>query len=658
MSDSCTVVTYVLLTSFSYLSSMKFSYTWLQTYFEAPLPEPTELAELITAHSSEIEEVLPFGSDTVLNVKVLPDKSAWLLSHRGLAKELSVILKQPLSKDGLRHHNDTPLTLQPGRVMITLASPVCDYYSAAYITGVKVGPSPAWLREHLQAIGQRSINNIVDATNYVMFEFGQPLHAFAADKLQETSAGYAILVRPARPGESITTLTGEPYVLSADDTIIVDGVSDAPIGVAGIKGGQLAAVDETTTALMIESAHFNRQAIRLMSKRLKLATDASKRYENGISARVAKIALMEVVTLIKTIAGGEVVALTEAGALPPLPKPVTCSLTKLNSVLGVALTIGEVIAILDRFAYSYEVAGESFIVTPPFERDDLVLAEDLIEEIGRMSGLHNIVAVLPVAQPVTEYNPRFYYSEKIRTALVNRGFSEVYTSSFRAEDIVRLENALASDKGYLRSALAPNLSAARTANVPYRDLLGLPAILMFEIGTVFGASTEECRVALTVQTGSQYKAKVDEPLMTKALEAIAIALGVVPELITEENGVAEFSLDALLAQLSPVSTYDAPVVLPTVVYQAFSTYPASSRDVALWVEEETEVGAVAAILKAAAGPLCVRLTHLDTFTKNDKTSYAFRLVLQSFEHTLTEDVIQGLMAEVYQVIEKNGWEAR
>jgi phenylalanyl-tRNA synthetase beta chain len=633
---------------------MKFSTNWLQTFFDEKLPNVEELAEKITYHSSEIEEIITLPGDTVIDVKVLPDKSAWLMSHRGMAKEISTILDLKLKNDWFAK----PVEVNNSeRIKITLDTQTCDYYAAALIEGVKVGPSPAWLKEALEAIGQRSINNIVDATNYVMFELGQPLHAFDATKLKNVDSNYFIEVRGAADKEQIVTLMGESVELSATDAVITDGHTNMPIGIAGVKGGSLAAVDNDTTSILLESAHFDRVAIRNTAKRTKLQTDASKRYENGIPTAVAPIAFRRVVDLIISVAGGTLVAENKAGSCAIERNEVTCSLAKINSVLGLTLTEADVTNILNRFGYKYEWKGNSVSIVPPFERDDLSIAEDLVEEVGRIYGLDNIVSVKPKVEKLPEFNARHFYAEKIRETLISLGFSEVYTSSFRNVDIVKIENALASDKGYLRSTLVSNLREAIDKNIAHRDLLGLSAIKLFEIGTVFNEDKEEFRVALGVQSGTAYKQKVDEPLQQEAINALRSTLGVELNFIHNDSGIVEFSMDAILSALPTPDKYDVVVKLSNQKYKTFSNYPAISRDIAMWVEKGT-VEEITKELMSAAGNLCVRISHLDTFSKDNKTSYAFRLVFQSTEKTLTDTEVQMYMDEVYKSVAKQGWEPR
>jgi phenylalanyl-tRNA synthetase beta chain len=636
---------------------MRFSHQWLQTFFATPLPATAVIEEKLTFHSSEVEEVVTVGDDTVYDLKVLPDKSAWLLSHRGLAKELSVILDMPLQHDPIQGSVDYGATLTD--VRIVLDTPTCDFYGAAIIDGVTVGPSPDWLKSRLEAIGQRSINNIVDATNYIMFELGQPLHAFDANTFTKDTAGAReVRVRAAVADEKLTTLSQEELTLTTDDAVITDGVAGTVLALAGVKGGLHSGVTAVTTTILLEAAHFDRVATRLGAQRHKLPTDAAKRYENGLARSVTPYGLLAGAKLIADIAGGQVVGTVTAGDSTVQREAVSVSVTDINRVLGITITPAEVMNILGRFGYSVTTNGIVCTVVPSHERDDLLLKQDLIEEVGRMYGLSNIVSIPPSPAPVEELNTRHYYAEKIRTVLTELGFSEVYTSSFRNKDIAHIKNALASDKSYLRSRLQDNLLEVRQKNIPYRDLLGLSAVQVFEIGTVFGATEEAFHVGLAVQTGTEYKAKVDDPLLAAAVTALEQELGTKLTFVHEAPGYVEFSLEALLATLPTPASYETTTKAPALLYKPFSLYPSVSRDIAMWVSEGTALETVEASLLAAAGPLLVRLTHLDTFTKEGRTSLAFRLVFQSNEKTLDGSEVDACMQAVYDAVAGQGWEVR
>lgn len=630
---------------------MKVSYNILNTYFEGKLPNPSVLENAFTFHSWEIDEVIEKDGDTIFDVKVLPDKSAWALSHRGIAKDLSVVLNLPLAHDPFAA---TPTLLpKTDALQISIHTPQCTRYIGAHIQGVKIGPSPEWLRNALQTLGQRSINNVVDATNYVMVTLGQPLHAFDAKKLEKLSIG----VRMAREGEQIITLTGESYVLSSEDMLIVDGTTDLPIGVAGIKGGKHAEVTASSTDLIIESAHFDAVSVRKSSQRLKLRTDASQRYENGVVPETTAYGIEAVVKLILEVAGGSFLGYRDTGYSSQKRESVSVSLSKINSVLGLSLSKEVVDSISIRFGYGHSWNDEVLTVAPPFERPDLVLPEDLIEEIGRVYGYDHVESVTPEPLSLSEMNTTFYYSDRIRVALQDVGFSEVFTSSFRAHDEVALKNALASDKGYLRSTLSLNLDEALARNAPLSDLLGVTEVRIFEVGTVFKKEGQVLALALGVRSPGGYKAKKDDAILAIGIEAVEKMLGMV---LTwkKENGIAETILTEIIGNL-PVPTTYAPFVKTTdSTYKPFSLYPFASRDVAFWSGESVSEEEWEVVIRDAAGPLLARLDLFDRFEKEGRVSCAFRLVFQSYEKTLTEEEINALMENVYAALKGKGAEIR
>src|SRR3989338_5477413 len=249
--------------------NMKISRSWLQTFFKDPLPEAKTLADALTFHAFEIESI----ENDVLDVKVTPNRGHDCLSHRGIAKELSAILNVPMKGDPLRM--EVSLTPTTNEVSVSIdETQLCPRYIAGLIRGAKVGPSPHWLRNFLESIGQKSINNIVDATNFVMFSLGQPLHAFDAGQLSKKEA-YAIGVRRAKVGEKLLALDEKEYVLAENMLVITDRHADAAIGIAGVKGGKPAGISETTTDIIIESANFDGVSTRKTASALKLRTDAS-----------------------------------------------------------------------------------------------------------------------------------------------------------------------------------------------------------------------------------------------------------------------------------------------------------------------------------------------------------------------------------------------
>lgn len=645
------------------------SYSWLKDYVGERIPSPQEVAKLLGQHAFEIEDVYTAGDDTVIDVDVLPNRSSDCLSHRGVARELATILDCELKHDPLRHAPELPTT---DLITVDIAdSERCPRFTASLITGVTVKESPAWLQARLEAIGQRPINNIVDATNYVMYALGQPLHAYDADLFPQVDGAWQFVVRTARAGEVISLLSeggkdeDRDVTLRGTETLVVDGSSDTPIGLAGVKGGRFAGVHAGTTQVIIEAASWHPTTTRKTARPLGIITDAGKRFENEVTREMALYAQAEIIALITDIAGGSLKGCIDVYKEQVENPAVTVSVSKTNALLGLELPQSEMEAILKRVGCAVTGDQGSLTAVGPWERTDLMIEEDFIEEIGRIHGYHDVTAVAPTPKALSTLNKRHYYSEVIRRVLVSAGYSEVITSSFRNKDTVQLKNALASDKSCLRSRLIPNLTETLDRNAGFTDLLGTPDTRVFEIGSVFypceGTVAEHISVGIGVRLKpSGYTGKEDK-VLTAITDQLAAELGVAISW-TIEKGVAECNLTALLKDLPEPAAYEPVVVGEEIVYQPFSIYPHVSRDIAMWVTDDSNESltkeAVAEVLNNAAGDLRVRTTHIDEFSKDGRTSYAFRLVFQSKEKTLTDSEVNAVMDNIYNTVSERGWEVR
>lgn len=595
---------------------MKISRDWLQKYFHAPLPSAQELADALTFHAFEIESV----EGDMLDVKITANRGHDCLSYRGIAKEISAILKLPLASDPLKEE----VRLEPVTDAVSVLIEDIELsprYIAAVMKGVKVGSSPEWLVKRLEAMGQKSINNVVDATNFVMFNIGQPLHAFDAGKLIQKEGKFAIEVRKAVEGEKLHALDEKEYALKPGMLVITDKNAGTPIGIAGVKGGSPAGITESTTDIIIESANFNGASVRKTAKRLNLRTDASQRFEQVLSPELAAFGMRAAADLIHKLAGGEIVGYADAYAKPHVPIPVSLPADLPTKVLGIEITKEKIRDAFTRLGFMFEEKEDLFVVTPPFERRDLVIPEDLIEEIVRIEGFDTIPALeLPEAS-APEVNQNFYASEWVREHLVSEGYSEVFTSVFADTGERAVLNKVDSVRPKLRSTLVDGLNDALKKNVQNKDLLGLKEVKLFEIGTVWKDGTE------TVMAG----------------------------IVTEKEKAKE---DPLSVFLKEASSYDALPLSATERYQPYSRYPSITRDIAMWVPAETSATDVESTLKEHAGKLCVRIGLFDEFKKENQISYAFRLVFQSDEKTLTDDEVMGFMQAVYDVVDKKGWKVR
>jgi len=589
---------------------MKVSKLWLDKFFDAPLPDAAALAEALTFHAFEIDGIEKVGDDKVLDVKVTPNRGHDCLSHRGIAKELSAILKIPLANDPLEAHP----VLAPVTTEVTVdlhRTVLCKRYIAGYIKGVKVGPSPEWLRARLEAVGQRSINNVVDATNFVMFNIGQPLHAFDAGKLGSLSLG----VRAAQDGEVMVALDKKSYTLK--DTMLVITAGDAPVGIAGVKGGMPAAIDETTKDIVIESANFDGVSVRKTAQALKLRTDASTRFEQVISPELAGYGMQSAVELIQKLAGGELAGYADAYPEPQPPMYANVTVEKVNQVLGTGLTGADIADAFTRLGLPYKEEAGVFEVSVPFERLDLVIAEDLIEEVARIIGYDKIPAApLPDFGKQPEINQNFAAAESLREELIKQGYSEVCTSVFADKGERMVLNKVDSVRPYLRSSLVPGLAEALAKNKPNKDLLGLKEIKLFEIGTVWSAGKETIMIGTVTE-----KEKASEKVLAPA--------------------------DADSYAGLPIST--------ATRFEHFSKYPYIVRDIAMWAVGDTDAEK---IIREQAGPLAVKVSLFDRFEKEGRVSLAYRIIFQSFDRTLTEVEVNEIMEKVSTALKAQGFEIR
>lgn len=597
---------------------MKVSRNWLSNFFDAPLPDAVVLSDALTFHAFEIDGIEQVNGDSILDVKVTPNRGHDCLSHRGIAKELSAILNIPLAKDPFKLDYD--ISKKSDAVSVTIEDPaLCRRYIAGYVTGVKVGPSPAWLKASLEAIGQRSINNVVDATNFVMFNIGQPLHAFDAKRLGSLVVG----VRAAHSGETLEALDKKVYEL--DPRLLVITSEDRPVGIAGIKGGEADRIDESTTDILLEAATFDGVTIRHGSQMLKLRTDASSRFEQQLSPYLAEVGMRACVKLIQEIAGGTIEGFVDVYPSPQKQAYAAVTVEQVNRLLGTTLTGADVADAFARLGFAYKEQDGVFEVQPPAERLDIQIAEDLIEEAARIVGYDTVPATpLPAFSASPAINKNFYAAERAREDWTNKGYSEVFTSVFADKGERIVLNKVDGVRPYLRDSLLPGLTEALAKNKPNKDLLGLKEVRLFEIGVVWKGGKE------------------------------VVMLGTVSE--------KEKATEMLLVGPESPEAYDDLPLSSAVRYQSFSKYPYIVRDIAVWtpvgptrsnIEEDTKES-----IKTEAGPLCAAVRLFDTFQKEGKLSLAFRLIFQSPERTLTEQEANDAMQKVSDKLKAQGFEIR
>ena len=619
---------------------MKISYDWLQNYFEEKLPTPEKVAEGIIFHSFEVESLDKIKNDTVFEIKVLPDRAHDCLSHFGIAKEISAIFNLKIKEKEYK-----TLKINSTNLKIEIQNSRCLRYMGRIVRNVKVKKSPDWLKEKLEAIGQKSINNIVDAANFVMFDLGQPIHCFDLDKLESEK----IIVRNGKIGEKIITLDKKEVNLDESILIIADGSTGSPqakeaLAIAGIKGGMKAEVDDNTKNIVIEVANFDAISTRKTSRKIGILTDAVKRYENEITPNLCEQTMKEITDLIFNLTEGSVEESVDIYAVKPKQNIVLVSVNYINKRLGTFFSKEEIKNVWERLGFEYEEENDEFKILVPLSRLDISGPHDLTEDVIKILGYERIKGELPEINWLPKINENFYKILFARNKFLDDGYSEVMTYSFRNKGEIEVL-ASASDKKFLRTNLSDGLRESLKLNQLNAPLLEMDEIKIFEIGTVFKKGKEEMHIA--------YADKKN--IIEVSLDEFYKKYKTSPDTFVQVLGSPV--QDSLKEQAQPDHSQK---YTGSVFFKPWSIYPFISRDIAVWVPENILSDDVEKIIKNNAGDLLILTPRLfDEFKKDGKTSYAFRLVFQSYERTLLDSEINEIMTKITNKIkEKNDWQVR
>jgi len=655
-----------------------------------------------------INQVLPPG-DTVFDIEITPNRPD-CLCHLGLARELAAWFRRDLRYPPEVFRGDTGAVVRPDLFEgVRVDSPEdCPLYTAHLLIDVRVGPSPAWLQERLRAVGLRPINNVVDVGNYVMLEYGQPLHAFDARKI----AGGRLVVRQAAPGERITTLDGKERILPARTLVIAD--AEKALVVAGIMGGANSGIDETTTALVLECAIFRPGSVRRTSRALGLASDSSYRYERGVDPHSARDAAWRAVDLLLATAGGRAVGpVAVVGSDIPWRREVVVSAGFLTARLGFPIPPAEMRSALESVELTVTRENPGADGTPewtvaiPSWRDDLDRPVDLVEEVLRIYGTERIppARVAAIGLPA-EDDPVTAFNRRAVSYLVGHDFNECVNLTLRpgpeittwvsatAAAELALANPFVEDQSHLRPTLVMGLLDTLLLN----QSRGVPATRLCEAGRIFvennGQNFEAAAVAFLVADAGprvwKRREGVDFYTLKHHLASVAAAAGVdlgaerLEPIVgpgsgwQEGHSVAAGALDrgwivrlglvnlAMLRARGITGTVQAAVfaILPEKIpaaaararYRDFSLFPAALRDIALVVDAGTPAGGVradVARIAAAQAGTAFAVEDVGIFDVYEgqglpagKKSVAFSLVFRSGARTLTDDEVNVVLQAI------------
>jgi phenylalanyl-tRNA synthetase beta chain len=630
--------------------------------------------------------------DAILEVNVTPNRGD-CFSVLGLARELAARRDLPLLKRDLRPGP----TARSERFPVELKAPEqCPRFAGRVVRNVATGKkSPLWLRERLRRAGLRAIHPVVDVTNYVMLELGQPLHAYDLDKL----AG-RIEVRLAKSGETLVLLDGKSVELRDDVLVIAD--ESGPVGLAGIMGGLSTAVTAESRSIFFEGAFFAPGAIAGRARRYGLHTDASLRFERGVDPSQQGRAVERATELLLAICGGEVgpLTLTEHSAAAPKRLPIKLRRARASSVLGLTVPDSRIGRVLERLEMRVERDADGWRVTPPTFRFDVAIEEDLIEEVGRMVGYDQIPATPGLAsERLGRSTESSIQSDRVADRLTARGYSEVITYSFVDAELeqainpgaeeVRLANPIASDMAVLRRSLWPGLLAAGRQNLAHQR----SRFKLFELGPQFeadGAGVRQTSVLAGIAVGSRapehwdgagadvdfYDVKGDLEALFQltggavefAFEAAvhpALAPGRTARIVRDSQpvgwiGVLHPDLQSRLDKKRSAVLFalqaDAAFVARVPQFHSYSKFPTIRRDLAIVVAEETSAASVVACASAAAGDTLRHAIVFDVYrgtgVDSRRKSIGLGLILQDVSRTLTDADADRTMQSVTLRLER------
>lgn len=619
-----------------------------------------------------LHQIVP--ADIIFELEITPNRPDWL-SHLGIAREIGIFTGRTVTPPKI-----VAPPCAPAGEAVSLEAKECSYYTVRKIRGVKVGPSPEWLCQRLSAIGLRPVNNVVDITNYVLFELGQPLHAFDSAKISGS-----LRIRHATANENFRALDGRDYTLQETDLVIAD--TKGPVALAGIMGGIDSSVTPETTDILLESAVFDPQTVRRTSRRLGLASDSSYRFERGIDPEMTTMASARAVALITEIAGGNAdESLFEVGTLYSRQE-VKLRHNRVRSLLGLELFDDEIEISLTKIGLEKISGGkESFWIIPGFRRD-ISREADLVEEIARVVGIERIPSrhtaiFVPTSAPDRTYD----FVMTLRQRLVGFGFHEARTSTLISASEaacfgtpIELKNPFGDDQSCLRTSLLPGLLAALKRNLDH----GATSIQLFECGRIFSRSTAEESVSLAlVAYGSRGKETTWRSTAAQLWDVFDLK-GLVRELaeLSEEDfspqqpppepfGAAVKVLRnglqiGILGQLQPSEVRKLgaahPIFAAEFYVQAWQNdrdttrittplprFPSSTRDIALVAPLDLAFSSIKAVLIAQKEPLLDTIRLFDVFTDPtgkklpaDKKSLAISLTFRSPERTLKAEEVNA-----------------
>lgn len=685
---------------------MKLSTNWLKQYINIDLGL-RELAEKLTMAGLEVEEMIDLDknalaqaggagleNDTVFDVKVTPNRGDWL-SVTGVAREVGAIVGD---------HVKLPFPQIDGSgsaaselIDIKINDPdLCRRYVGIMVRNAEIKESPGWMKDTLIAAGMRPINNVVDITNYVMLELGQPLHAFDYNLLR----GKQIIVRRANAGETITSIDGVERELEPDMLVIAD--SQRPVAIAGVMGGVDSEISEKTKDILIESANFNSVSIRRTSKRLNMVTESSYRFERTVDPNICALAAKRAAELIRDLTGGEIVpGIVDVYPSPVEPLEIAARPGRVNGILGCSVKTDEMARYLNSIDIDAQVVEDKLVCKVPTFRTDITREIDIVEEVGRVMGYDKLETTLPSGAFAGHDSPQGVFRDRIRQILMRCGAQEVLTHSIidsrvteaagRTGNMLRIRNPLTEDLDSMRAMLIPNLLQVIGRNQAF----GTPDVCIFEVGKVYfdkpDAGIGETLSVAGAMVGNLWQSAWGLP--GEALDADFFLCKGVVESLMRESGISGVTFEAagdvvlhptraarvmvggkpigILGEASPEMCEaldvrgracafelefgslmeSAPEVL---IYNELPRYPALYRHLNVVAADQVGYLDLIGIVRKAGETLVEEVDLLDVYRGEQigegKRSLTLSIVFRAKDRTLKDEEVNNVLAEIKEAL--------
>ncbi len=677
---------------------MRLSYNWLKDYVDVKL-SPEKLAELLTMAGLCVDSIHKRGDDSILEIEITSNRPDWL-SYIGVAREVAALTGRKLKIPPARHCEGAKRPKQSQKTISVkvIEKKLCPKYTARIMRNVKVGESPVWLKEKLEAVGLRSVNNIVDITNFCLFETGEPMHAFDLDKLGHRS----IVVRRASKGEKIKTIDGLERSLDSDMLVIAD--DQYPVAIAGVMGGSYTEVSPETKNILLEAAYFDPISVRRASRKLALSTDSSYRFERRVDIDNISRASDRATQLILQLAKGEAGEFIDTGKAAKTNKKIGLRPDRLDKILGVVISPSRVKSILISLGIKVKSSSKNLLkLEPPGFRYDLQSEIDIIEEVARIYGYGNIPETIP---PVLETGKRLplktAIDREIRGALVNLGLSEIITygllsrktlelARFPADKVIAIRNPLSAEQGVMRPTLiAGTLNSIRwNINRKEKDLE------LFELGRVYfketeNSFTENTHLAIAV-TGRLYDGWIGHP----RAETLFDLKGIVGTLFAR-MGIVSFSVKAaidpaffavscasievdgdsvgIMGQVDPKVLHDFDIkeavyfaeidcaklikhISGLKQFKESPKFPSVIRDISITADKNISHSDIVTLIEGTAGAILKHAGLVDRYSGGQipegRIGLTYRLEYRDPEKTLQDTDVQAVHSRIISALESD-----